>query len=460
MKANNALLTAIVTLAATAGLASAATISNTSIAGDASKLTICYTTDEDAFVTGDVLIDDESVGASLGNFVGTINEKVSAGAHTAYWFPKTSVPDREIAANALKVRLTVRKLSDPPPYLVHGISLAQPRLKYYDSTNAIPGGITSDRYKLDYIVLRRIPAQGKCWKMDNLRWITMTHDFWMGVYPVTQRQYSIVRGANGVPLQFVDAEDSALRPVNKIARVNLDGWQLFNNGGKGYDHWYEGYEDCKHPFFGAWRKIFPDNTPPYGPPMDFYLPTEAQWAYACQNGGSIPAEEFDDYVWHSGNSGGKTHPVGLKKPNGFGLYDLQGNVAECTLDGWKPNLPDTDATEETCYVKPTDRENYVTYRGGSWADGADSCLSSSRCGKVYHETDERFGFRICSTIFTTTESNTKVDYDLTFADALDTRVLTVEPETMEAFDSTCRVQESSNSATISGFRMGCILIVR
>lgn len=431
---------------------SAATITDFTVTGDASKLTIGYTIDAEAYVTGDVLIGGESIGASLGSFVGTVNEKVAAGTYTAYWFPTVSIPGRQIAEGELKVRLSVRDVTDPPDYLVHNLSRATPRLKYYDNTNAIPGGITSDRYKLDYVVLRRIPGQEACWQMDGKRWVTLSHDFWMGVYPVTQRQYSLVRGTSGVPPQFSDYDDSALHPVSNVSSLNLEGWQQFYNNGNEYREWSQG-PDNTH-FFYAWRRIFPNNTPP----MSFYLPTEAQWAFACGDGVSSSAADFGDYVWHSGNSDGKTHPVGLKKPNGYGLYDMQGNVAELTLDGWVSDLGIADAMDP--YVKPSDRSNKVTYRGGSWNDAPDGCLGTSRFGMPYQSSDVRCGFRICSTIFSTTTRNSRVDYDAALAPALDTRTSATAPGTLATFDSVFGIRVISNVAELYGVRPGALIIFK
>jgi formylglycine-generating enzyme required for sulfatase activity len=106
----------------------------------------------------------------------------------------------------------------------------------------------------------------------------------------------------------------------------------------------------------------------------YRLPTEAEWEYACRSGGpaEIPAAQLGDYAWFITNSptgtfsGGTYHPIGTKKPNAWGLYDMLGNVMEWTLDQYKPYA---NAAAENPWVRSTTSYPHAV-RGGSWHDEA------------------------------------------------------------------------------------------
>ena len=127
---------------------------------------------------------------------------------------------------------------------------------------------------------------------------------------------------------------------------------------------------------------------------DYRLPTEAEWEYAARAGtttaysfGNDPGE-LEKYAWIDRNSDDKTHPVGTKKPNPWGLYDIHGNVAEWTLDQYSPDT----------YAKlgkgPIDADKAVQWptkvfpraiRGGSWLESADMSRSAARQPSEDHE---------------------------------------------------------------------------
>ncbi len=145
---------------------------------------------------------------------------------------------------------------------------------------------------------------------------------------------------------------------------------------------------------------------------EFYrLPTEAEWEYACRAGSDdayyfgSDAKQLGDFAWFAENSDGKYQKVGAKKPNGWGLYDMLGNVQEWTLDQLTPL-----GTEEQTnpWVKSTKPYPQVT-KGGSWADGPSDVRCGARVGSdpswkqqdpqlpksIWYETDAQWlGFRL------------------------------------------------------------------
>ncbi len=164
--------------------------------------------------------------------------------------------------------------------------------------------------------------------------------FWMSRYEVTQAQYEAVVGNN--PSHFRGAD----RPVEQVS-------------------WNEAMAFCEK-FAGSGVR----------------LPTEAEWEYACRAGTSTRYYWGDtmngDYCWYRGNSGGETHPVGTKKPNAWGLYDMSGNAREWCLDWYDGKY--YESSPEKNPTGPQRGEDRVL-RGGDWSNG------DSFVGSAY-----RFGF--------------------------------------------------------------------
>jgi formylglycine-generating enzyme required for sulfatase activity/mono/diheme cytochrome c family protein len=116
----------------------------------------------------------------------------------------------------------------------------------------------------------------------------------------------------------------------------------------------------------------------------FYrLPTEAEWEYACRAGTTTAysfgddVSKLGDYAWYTGNSDGTYHKVGTKQPNPWGLYDMEGNVMEWTLDQYDPNFYQRLAGKTS--VEPWDKATKPyphVARGGSWNDPP----TQLRCG--------------------------------------------------------------------------------
>ena len=191
----------------------------------------------------------------------------------------------------------------PPIYMVidlyGGLTVPKFNVTYMDS---VPAGGWTDEYKTTKLVLRKITA-GKMPRTDVD--ITLTKDYYVGVFEVTQKQWELVMGDN--PSNF----DGDTLPVEQVSYNNIRG---SSNG----SHWPASNSVDATSFMGKLRAKTG---------IDFDLPTEAQWEYACRAGSSgdwgLLADgtmgTLDAMGWYDGNSGGKTHAVGTKTPNAWGL---------------------------------------------------------------------------------------------------------------------------------------------
>lgn len=126
------------------------------------------------------------------------------------------------------------------------------------------------------------------------------------------------------------------------------------------------------------------------------LPSEAQWEYACRAGteGDF-AGNLDDMAWYSDNSDGKTHPVGAKQANSWGLYDMHGNVWEWCRDWYGGDY------YAECQIKGTVQDpvgpqegSYRILRGGGWFYGSRTCRSATRDGRDPAYRFAFIGFRL------------------------------------------------------------------
>jgi formylglycine-generating enzyme required for sulfatase activity len=187
--------------------------------------------------------------------------------------------------------------------------------------------------------------------------VTISRDYYLGVTEVTQGQYEKVMGTNPSKFQkqVILNKDSSMYPVEKVS-------------------WEDAVSFCKR------LSELPDEKTAG---RVYRLPTEAEWEYACRAesetafhfGGS--SKLSDDFAWF-GNSNKQTHPVGQKKPNAWGLYDMHGNAAEWVIDGYANYMPQEAVVNAAKDWARTDKPDPRAVRGGSWEFPAAECRSSAR----------------------------------------------------------------------------------
>ena len=132
----------------------------------------------------------------------------------------------------------------------------------------------------------------------------------------------------------------------------------------------------------------------------YRLPTEAEWEYCCRAGSITPwcfgdqVLDAGNYAWFFDNADGETHPVGEKKPNAWGLFDMHGNLMEWCNDWYGEFYYQQCAEEEQAPFGPEDGIARVL-RGGAWQFGAEATRSAYRNSSNPETTSSIIGFRVC-----------------------------------------------------------------
>ncbi len=187
--------------------------------------------------------------------------------------------------------------------------------------------------------------------------VTITKGYWLGKYEVTQTQWENVIGSNP------SDNEGANNPVEKVKLTDIDN------------------------FLDALGSVY-------------RLPTEAEWEHACRAGSTSIYYFGDensilgDYAWFSSNSDGKTHPVGQKLPNDWGLYDMNGNVAELCSDWYDQNYYDESPVEDP-QGPDSSSTNHKVLRGGSNGNSESACTSTYRDHRsISFGTYSDMGFRL------------------------------------------------------------------
>jgi formylglycine-generating enzyme required for sulfatase activity len=190
--------------------------------------------------------------------------------------------------------------------------------------------------------------------------------FALGKYEVTQGQWRAVMGYS--PSTFENCGDDC--PVEMVSWADAKGYvrKLNTKLSGGID--------------GPYR-----------------LPSETEWEYACRSGARhryCGSDSIDRVAWHGKNSNGKSHSVGTKAANGFGLHDMTGNVMEWLEDCWHDNYGNAPTGAEAWMIEAVCHKYLV--RGGSWHDEPTSMRAAKRGWVWWPTRDFRQGFRVAKTL--------------------------------------------------------------
>lgn len=238
----------------------------------------------------------------------------------------------------------------------------------------------SDELKIGLIETVLVKAGSFNMGLEDGNKVTLTKDYYVGTYEVTQKQWFEVMGNKpslnapetgweNFPVETVEWYDSVvfcnalselegLEPYYSIDGTNVT---IIDENGKGYR-----------------------------------LPTEAEWEYAARGGKDgdhsleyAGSNNIEDVAWYSDNSDNETKEVGLKQANGLGLYDMTGNVWEWCWDWHELPLSDGNSIDPA----GPDVGSFRVHRGGSYAHSPDPSRVANRSHGTACPTNLR-GFRV------------------------------------------------------------------
>lgn len=308
----------------------------------------------------------------------------------AFWKPSAEFNGSVLPPGTVRATVTAWPTNNPPNYMVVDLLplneqehlFPNRRYRYYATTNELPGGIKDDRYRISKLLMRKIPAKNVVWLMgsptklddpnrdttnDVPHKVMLTEDYYAGVFELTIGQLKSVGVLETLGTakisDYIESDVSDLIPAERI------GHHITDLRGKPANYTFvkNGHAVKSGSAIDSLRRRTSIK--------DIDLPTEAQWEYACRagSGNVLPCnmqyseENLKSIAWsapnyynHSKLNKNGPAPVGMLRPNDWGLYDTIGNVAEICLD-----MIGYDATSTWKYL-----DEFKESLAEGWADGA------------------------------------------------------------------------------------------
>lgn len=363
----------------------------------------------------------------------TSDDKDASDWCTITWHPEiswTGADGNGFRAENVKFEVTAWPLDNTPDYMVVDIAegAQQNTQRYYPAVDFLPGAelgqtgaVTNNpAYKTSMLVMRKIMAKDVTWTMgstsaesvrisddETTHQVTLTNNYYIGIFEVTQKQWAYIL-PDSRPSYFT--AEWEMRPVE---RASFNMIRKANNSDTAAA---DAQEWPAPPYSGSWLDRLRTRTG-----LDFDLPSEAQWEFACRaghgdgkwgdgsavlnnnkdanmaklgrymyNGGFIRADAWVEPARNYGPTNG-TAIVGSYHPNSWGLYDMHGNVYEWCLDKWT-----NDITTLNGDVYTSGSGARLVRGGGAYDDGwhgAKRCRSAYR-SMSYSDDESVWHFRL------------------------------------------------------------------
>lgn len=387
------------------------------ISNEAGRVTIDYVLrDDPAIVTFSIEtnVGDSAWVALPGTVVKTFSGDgnclvPSTGPKRIVWKASRDWPNVKLGPDTLRASVRAYARDRAPKWMTVNLDV-RGAVNYFDTDEALPFAPTDRIWKTDRMLLRRIPAAFVEWRMGHAPgengigatgwdWtqetphrVTLTYDYYMAVYMLTQRQYVKITGKTNPSLFATPcdvcgetAESVAMRPVERVSYADA----VLSDSGP----------------VARMRAWTGNDT--------FNVPSAAEWEYACRAGCShalytcreLAQDDYlnhddglDEIAWYgadlgpdSGNSHGHPHAVGEKVPNAWGLYDMLGNLEERTRDWHRQDLGTADQVDPDNSRDQAGSGGHTTYGGhyGRPANRVRAC-----CQNYYEGAAECCGMRL------------------------------------------------------------------